>query len=216
MIGVIRTTTYVFLAITSLTALLVVAALGKLWFFSPSGQAGELPHLKYLLAALLAEIFAVVFTYARKGTKYLPHVERHKDEAATLEFMTKFISQGSTIQIVSNRLAWIKKTPAFVEVLKRTVASGGLVDIVTPHEVDADIRQPLQDAGVMFFVTREDVPPEARFTLINGNRSGAERLAIARGSHPDHEVTVFDSNSGPQMIGMAKDIIRKSKAMAHA
>ena len=27
---------------------------------------------------------AVVFTYARKGTKYLPHVERHRDEEATL------------------------------------------------------------------------------------------------------------------------------------
>lgn len=216
MIGVIRTTIYVFLAITSLTALLVVAALGKLWLFSPVGQEADLPHLKYLLGALLAEILAVVFTYARKGTKYLPHVETHKDEMATLGFMTKFISQGSTIQIVSNRLAWIKKTPAFADVLKRTVASGGLVDIVTPQEVDADIRQPLQDAGVRFFVTREAGPPEARFTLINGNRSGAERLAIARGAHPDHEVTVFDSNSGPQMIGMAKDIIRKSKAIAHA
>ncbi len=207
---------YVFLGITALTALLVIAVLAKLWLFSPTDQVAELPHLKYLLGALLVEIFAVVFTYARKGTKYLPHVERHKHEAATVEFMTKFISQGSTIQIVSNRLAWIKRAPDFAEVLKRTVRSGGLVDVVTPDEVDSVIRKPLQDAGVNFFVTGEDAPPESRFTLINGSRSGAERLAIARGSHPDHEVTVFDSTSGPQMIGMAKDIIRKSKANAHA
>ena len=130
--------------------------------------------------------------------------------------MTRFIAQGSTIQIVSNRLAWFKKTPAFAEVLKRTVTNGGLVDVVIPGEVDEDIRKPLEEAGVKFFVTGEDVPPKARFTLINGNRGGAERLAIARGAYPDLEVTVFDSNSCPQMIAMAKDIIRKSKAISHA
>jgi hypothetical protein len=216
MIGVIKATIYVFLAITVLTALLVVGALAKLWLFTSTPQIAELPHLRYLLGALLAEIFAVVFTYARKGTKYIPHVEQHKDEAATLKFMTKFVATGSTIQIVSNRLAWIKKSPDFADVLKRTVKSGGLVDIFTPREVAADIRVPLQEAGVQFLITGEDVPPEARFTLINGTRSGAERLAIARGTHPDHEVTVFDGNSGPQMIAMAKDIIRKSRKMSHA
>jgi len=39
-------------------------------------------------------------------------------------------------------------------------------------------------------------------------------LAIARGSHPDHEITIFDNNSGPQIVAMAKDIIRKSKALS--
>ncbi len=51
---------------------------------------------------------------------------------------------------------------------------------------------------------------------MNGDRSGAEKLAIARGVHPEHEITIFDSNSGPQIIAMAKDIIRKSRALAHA
>jgi hypothetical protein len=69
---------------------------------------------------------------------------------------------------------------------------------------------------VIFYTTGEDSPPEARFTLVNGHRSGAEKLAIARGGHPEHEITIFDNNSGPQIIAMAKDIIRKSKALAHA
>ena len=41
--------------------------------------------------------------------------------------------------------------------------------------------------------------------------AGGETLAIARGTHPAHEITVFDANAGPQMIAMAKDIIRKCK-----
>lgn len=89
-----------------------------------------------------------------------------------------------------------------------------MIEVITPKAVTEDIRKPLHDAGVKFFTTGERDPPEARFTLINGARSGAERLAIARGSHPNHEVTVFDNFSGPQIIAMAKDIIRKSKGLA--
>ena len=70
--------------------------------------------------------------------------------------------------------------------------------------------------GASFIVTKESVSPEARFTLVNGDRSGAEKLAIARGVHPDHEITIFDNNSGPQIIAMAKDIIRKSKELSNA
>ena len=78
------------------------------------------------------------------------------------------------------------------------------------------IRKPLESAGVRFIVTGESQSPEARFTLIDPDRSGAARLAIAKGGHPNHEITVFDSSSGPQLIGMAKDIVRKSKEIASA
>ncbi len=70
--------------------------------------------------------------------------------------------------------------------------------------------------GASFIVTNENTLPEARFTLVNGDRSGAEKLAIARGVHPDHVITIFDNNSGPQIIAMAKDIIRKSKKLSDA
>lgn len=98
----------------------------------------------------------------------------------------------------------------------RNYKNGTLLEIITPEEVAADIRQPLNDAGVKFYVTGDTIPPEARFTLVNGHRSGAERLAIARGGHPEHEITIFDNSSGPQIIAMAKDIIRKSKELANA
>lgn len=214
MIKVIKYTIYVFLVITALTAALVIAGLVRLWFF-PSPQ-NDLPHLKCLLGVLIVEIVAVVLAYARKGIRYLPHVEEHKQESDTLRFMTDFISNGSTIQIVSNRLAWLRKSPKLVDVLKEILSQGGLVEFFTPQQVSEDVLSLFPEGSARFFVTHDDSPPEARFTLVNGNRSGAERLAIARGSHPEHEVTVFDTHSGPQIIGMAKDIIRKSREMADA
>jgi len=216
MLRLITITLYVFIAIVAATAIIVLAGLARLWFFPLEDATIDLPHLQCLLGALIAEVIAVVLMIARKGAKYLPHVENHKKEEDTLAFMDTFIASGSTVQIVSSRLSWIKNSQDLFEHVQNKATEGTLVEVITPRNVPDDIRQPLTTAGVRFYTTKEDMPPEARFTLINGNRSGAERLAIARGSHPEHEVTVFDNSSGPQIIGMAKDIIRKSKELAHA
>ncbi|MDY0281230.1 MAG: hypothetical protein RBR35_11800 [Salinivirgaceae bacterium] len=209
----VRTTLTVFVVIVGATAALVLGGLAYLWFFPSQSARSDLPYLGGLVTALLLEVVGVVLALARNGFKYLPHVENHKNEAKTLSFMAEFITGGSTVQIVSSRLAWIKNSPDLLEKIRSLALEGTLVEVITPTEVTEDIRKPLHDAGVKFFTTGEPVPPEARFTLINGTRSGAERLAIARGSHPDHEVTVFDGFSGPQIIAMAKDIIRKSKGL---
>jgi len=91
---------------------------------------------------------------------------------------------------------------------------GTRFEILTVQAVDPALKKKLQDTGVRFFLVKDDVVPEARFTLVNADRSGAEKLAIARGTHPNHEITVFDNSSGPQIIGLAKDIVRKSKRAA--
>lgn len=216
MLKLIKITLYVFLSITAITALVVLAGLIRLWFFQSEGLQSDLPHLKYLLILLIAEVITVVSMFARKGAKYLPHVENHKKEEDTLVFMRNFIAGGSTVQIVSSRLSWINNSKDLYEEVIKKAEEGTLVEVITPKEITDDTRIPLTEAGVRFYVTKEEMPPEARFTLINGNRSGAEKLAIARGSHPDHEVTIFDNNTGPQIIGMAKDIIRKSKDLSNA
>lgn len=216
MLKIVRLTLYVFIGIVTATAVLVIAGLAYLWFLSSDTPRPELPYLGGLVTALILEVVAVVLTLARKGFRYLPSVEHHEKESKTLEFLKNFISGGSTVQVVSSRLAWIKNSPGLLKEVEKLARNGTRVEVITPVAVAEEIRKPLAEAGVFFFVTKEDVAPEARFTLINGNRSGAERLAIARGSHPDHEVTIFDNNSGPQIIGMAKDIIRKSKELANA
>lgn len=205
---------YMFLFIFAITALTTLGGVIYFWLqFTAENGVKELPYLDFLIFTVIFEVACVVTLFVRKGLKYLPEVEINKKEKETLEFIKKFIDSGSSVTVVSNRLAWLRKPElnAITEMAKK----GTSFEIITPCEVDSEIKDSLQKAGVKFYVTKE-TPPEARFTLVNGQRSGAERLAIARGGHPDHEITIFDNNSGPQIIAMAKDIIRKSKALADA
>ena len=215
--SILKHTIYLFLTIFGLTALVSIGALVYLWFMAPNGtEAKELPYLGWLLSTVIAEVIAVIILFAKKGLKYLPEVEVNKNENDTLKFMEKFIDSGSSVTIVSNRIAWLRKSALIREAIAAMAGNGTMLEIITPIEVANDIREPLAAVGVIFYVTNEELPPEARFTLVNGHRSGAEKLAIARGGHPDHEITIFDNHSGPQIIALAKDIIRKSKALANA
>lgn len=214
---IIKHAIYLFLSIFGITAFVSIGALVYLWIQS-SAERGikELPYLGWLLSTVIAEVVGVVILFAKKGMKYLPEVEINKEEKETLEFMRDFISSGSSVTVVSNRVAWLRKSESIKNAITDMARNGTLLEIITPNEVDDEIKAPLLDAGVKFYVTKEQIPPEARFTLVDGHRSGAERLAIARGGHPEHEITTFDNNSGPQIIAMAKDIIRKSKELADA
>lgn len=208
---------YLFLAIFAMTAIVSIIALAYLWYSMFNGsETKDLPYLYWLLIIVIAEVVGVVVLIAKKGLKYLPEVEVNKKEAETLEFMKKFIDSGSSVTIVSNRIAWLRKSTPITEAIIAMAESGTSLEIITPDEVAQNIREPLAAAGVKFYITGEETPPESRFTLVNGHRSGAEKLAIARGGHPEHEITIFDNNSGPQIIAMSKDIIRKSKTLANA
>ncbi|MTW21839.1 hypothetical protein [Allochromatium palmeri] len=196
----VKRTLYLFLWITGLTALLALSGLVYLWFFSQGTQPHEtkdLPHLGWLVSAVIAEIVAVVLLLAKKGLKYLPETQTDKNSGDTIRFMQNFISSGTSATIVSNRVSWLASNSELIEILKDKAKAGIRIEIITPHALPDEIRDAL--AGVSFIVTKETNPPEARFTLINGDRSGAERLAIARGVHPEHEITIFDNNSGPQI-----------------
>lgn len=214
---VIKHTIYLFLLIFGLTALVTIGGVVALWVSTSNGtDSKDLPYLGWLLGTLVAEAVAVVILYAKKGLKYLPTVEVYKTETETLEFMKTFIDSGSSVTIVSNRIAWLRKSAPIKDAITQMAKNGTSLEVITPVEVAPDIRKPLADSGVVFYITNEQNPPEARFTLVDGHRSGAERLAIARGGHPDHEITIFDNNSGPQIIAMAKDIIKKAKALSNA
>ena len=199
------------LHITVATTILTLCGLAYLWFFTKDASLRDLPYLKWLLGISIAEIISVVIMYVKKGVKYLPETLVNKDEKDTFKFMKDFISKGSSVTIVSNRLSWLNRAQEVLEEIRSKSLSGTYFEIITPNEAPKNIKDPLIESGVNFFITNEMNPPEARFTLINANRSGAEKLAIARGVHPEHEITVFDNNSGPQIIALAKDIIRKSK-----
>ncbi len=209
--NLVKHTLYLFLWITGITALMTLIGIGYVWFFS---DKTELPHLEWLIGAVIVEIIAVVLMLAKKGLKYLPDTQTDKEPLDTVRFMENFISTGTSATVVSNRVSWLAGNQSLISILQSKIESGIRIEIITPNEVSDDLRKNL--VGASFIVTGEKMSPEARFTLVNGDRSGAEKLAIARGVHPDHEITIFDNNSGPQIIAMAKDIIRKSKELANA
>jgi len=238
---IIRHTFYVVLTIFSLSALLCFAGLGYTWFYlsapaiekpsEPPKAAGEkkpendkvdatkareLPFLGLFVTSIIIEAAGVVFLFLKTGLKYLPQVTINKSESETFDFMCNLLTLGTTVTIVTNRASLLTRSEKFRNAVTKSAESGIRLEFITPTAIADEVRLPLEQAGVSFLVTGELNPPEARFTLINADRAGGETLAIARGTHPAHEITVFDASSGPQMIAMAKDIVRKSKALAHA
>jgi hypothetical protein len=209
--NLVKYTLYLFLIITALTAVITLTGIAYVWFFS---EKIELPHLELLIGSVIIEVIAVILMLAKKGLKYLPDTQTDKEPKDTLKFMEKFISTGTSATVVSNRVSWLSENQSLIDILQKKIESGTRIEIITPAEVSQTLKNNLN--GASFIVTREDISPESRFTLVNGDRSGAEKLAIARGVHPDHEITIFDNNSGPQIIAMAKDIIRKSRELSNA
>lgn len=195
------------------TTALSISGIVYLWFFS--NGASELPYLKTLVGITILEIAAVVIMYAKKGIRYLPEVHINKTEEDTFKFMQNFVCRGSSVTIVSNRISWLNRAPNVLTSIIERAKTGTQFEIIISRDVDGELNKTLKDANVKIYVT-DELPPEARFTLLNENRSGAEELAIARGAHPKHEITVFDNDSGPQIIALAKDIMRKYKSVENA
>jgi hypothetical protein len=209
--NLVKHTLYLFLCITGVTALITILGIAYVWFIS---DKAELPYLKWLIGSVIVEIIAVVLMLAKNGLKYLPSTQTDKKPQDTLKFMENLISTGTSATIVSNRVSWLAVNQSLMSILQSKIESGTRIEIITPRQVSEHLKENFK--GASFINTGEEILPEARFTLVNGDRSGSEKLAIARGVHPDHEITIFDNNSGPQIIAMAKDIIRKSKRLADA
>jgi hypothetical protein len=212
--SVVRFTLWILTAVFALTSILAIGGVVYLWFYAEDGR--QLPYLGWLLTLTVAEIAGLSILIAKKGLAYLPTVLSNKGPNDTEEFMSAFLGSGSSATIVSNRLSWLTSSQSLQTRLQQLARSGVSIEIIMTNEMMPSVRKPLEDAGVKFFVTGEDTPPESRFTLINANRAGSQKLAIARGVHPNHEITIFDTTSGPQIIAMAQDIITKCKRLSDA
>jgi hypothetical protein len=214
----VKTTLWVLSVMLTLTALLAIGGVAYLWFWGSSHNPPltDLPYLGWLLSLTIAEMVSLALLVARKGLAYLPATETNKGLAQTEQFMERFLSSGSSATIVSNRLSWLVASQSLQTRIANLARNGVKIEFITPKPIQFDVSDALTDAGVRFYVTGEEEPPESRFTLLNANRRGSEKLAIARGVHPSHEITIFDTNSGPQIIAMALDIVMKAKRFANA
>ena len=207
---IIKNALGVFIGITIITACTAIVGIGIVWYTGKN----DLPYLSLLMTSVLIEIVAVVIAFSKKGLKYLPDVVIAKEVTDTMNFMKDFFKDASSISIVSNRVSWLTGNEDIKNDLIEKLKRGIRIEIFTPKALDPILKEQLK--GIIFYETNEETPPDARFTLINGDRGGCERLAIARGNYPEHEITTFDGYSGPQMISMAKDIVKKCKEQSNA
>lgn len=210
--GLTHSIMYSLLGILGISALISFGGLLYLW---GSGQQ-ELPYLWWLLSITVGDGVALLFLFARRGLGYMPTVTISKTEDHALDVMGKLLQHATSVAIVSNRASWLGRSSKFRASLMGRARAGVSVEIITRIEVPAEVHDEISESGVKFSLSGDGRPPEARFTLINEDRAGAEVLAIARGVLPKHEITLFDNDSGPQMIAMAKDILRKLRSGAHA
>jgi len=199
---------YTLLVILFSTAVLTLYGI----YFSWANSKNELPFLNILIPSIIIESAAIFFLFVKKSLKYIPEVLINESIQDTTIFMKNFISTGTTVTIVSNRVSWLFSNDDLINHLKNKIDEGIKIEIITPSELSNEHKEKLNKA--IFINSKENMSPYSRFTLINGDRNGSEKLAIAKGTHPEHEITIFNSTSGPQIIAMAKDIIRKSKGIS--
>lgn len=187
-----------------ITALLTICGIGYLWFVNPTV---ELPYLETLFVILIVEIIGVCLIVLKSSISFMPKTKIYKEPKDVNEFLLNFAMRGSSVEFVSNRASWISSDEELKSQLISKVQGGSKVTILSPIKPMGS--DELEKQGIDFINSfSNNYTPNARFTLINSSRQGAEELAIAVGSFPEHKVYVFNGQNSPYIIAMAKDIVK--------
>lgn len=126
-------------------------------------------------------------------------------EAAINKYILEFFDRASTVEIVSHDASWIESSVDVQKEIKRLVKKSKTVDIWVGKKVNGSKFKNLgMNVKNYNSVTYK---PNARFTIINRGRAGAEQLAISTGTNKEHEIYIFNNSDHPYMIALAKDIL---------
>ncbi len=127
-----------------------------------------------------------------------PEITLCTSEADIKKFMRNFISAGSTAHIASFGLSWVRADNTMKEFLTQYVREGKHMTILAagPTELTRD----LDAQGITMLLYPKDVEDVPRFTIINMNRRGAERVAVAREGLPNHWIDIYSVKHHPQVI----------------
>jgi len=60
--------------------------------------------------------------------------------------MKNFINSGSSVTVVSNRIGWLRKSELIKNAITEMARNGTQLEIITPKDVDLDIKSPLEEA----------------------------------------------------------------------
>lgn len=126
-------------------------------------------------------------------------------EAAINKYILEFFDRASTVEIVSHDASWIESSVDVQKEIKRLVKKSKTVDIWVGKKVNGS---KFRNLGMNVKNYNSDTyKPNARFTIINRGRAGAEQLAISTGTNKEHEIYIFNNSDHPYMIALAKDIL---------
>lgn len=188
----------------AITAIITIFGIVYMWFINPDT---ELPYMNILFTKLILEGIALILLLARQSIHYLPKVKVYKNSEEVNKFLKEFALRGSSVEFVSNRATWLTSDRSLQEALVQKAEAGYSVSVLTAKEPGCI--STIGNSKINFINgIPEEYIPNARFTLINSSRQGAEELAIAVGSFPGHEVYIFNNRTSPHIIGLAKDIVK--------
>jgi len=142
-------------------------------------------------------------------TEVFPDMHFYKTESEIDRHMLKLISSGSTLDIVSERLHWIKNNPEIESRIIGRVESGVDINIYIPKHNQTSVR--LNKKGVKVHVCSELMGPHARFTLIDKNRPGGATLAVGSGTIPKFMISEYKEKFSAQVVAMARDYLTNLK-----
>ena len=126
-------------------------------------------------------------------------------DAAINKYILEFFERASTVEIVSHDASWIESSENVQKEIKRLVKNSKSVDIWIGKNVNGNKFKAL-GMNVKNY-NLDTYKPNARFTIINRGRAGAEQLAISTGTNKEHEIYIFNNSDHPYMIALAKDIL---------
>jgi uncharacterized SAM-binding protein YcdF (DUF218 family) len=137
MLTLLRWVLRLFLIVFGLTALLTLSGVVYLWFINPQAQ---MPYLRWLLSLTIAEVAGTIVVLGKRGINYLPEVRNDRDRNATFEFMKEFISHGSSVTIVSNRIAWLLDAHQVQDSMIELARTGTQFEVITARAVDNKLK----------------------------------------------------------------------------
>lgn len=195
------------LIVFALTSFLTLAGLVYVWFIN---RDASLPYLDMLFTSLIVEIIGVCVLVLKTSANFAPKTKTYKSKDEVNEFLKNFALSGSSVEFVSNRATWLTNDKSLQDSLIEKSLEGNYVSILTNYEPQNC--ENLKNSGVEFINNiSASYTPNARFTLINSARQGAEEVAISVGNFPNHKVYTFNGQNSPYIIAMAKDIIALMK-----
>lgn len=126
------------------------------------------------------------------------------------QFIMSFVEQGTTIDIVSRRLAWVEKDIEVYRYFENRIIKGAELNLHVQKVLESTSK--LDEIGAKVFLHPQTMTKYPRFTLINADRPGGARLAIGSGVIPEFYVTVYDDKHHQQILSTAMALVDSIKS----